>query len=160
VIVYGADTSGFNVCTLADGAPIAANDEQRSESDTDPKMHLDLAARTIVVEDGPLGAEWRIALSLAEPMGCGLDGTFTGVAINPAGETSEVALSLGKSAELSWRGGEPGAAALEPAACADGLIALHGGGMELSIQAGPGWGSFGGRVSGALSGPIAALKTR
>jgi hypothetical protein len=83
------------------------------------------------------------------------------VAIDPEGEATEVALSLGKSVELTWlRGGERHSAALEPAACSDGAVTSSRGDTRLQIEAGPGWGTIGGRVSGALSGPIAAMKPR
>lgn len=82
VLVYGANTSGYNRCeTVVRGAQAfpSAHDRGVSAEDSDPSFELDLAERTLRVADAIGGRAWEARFALAESPRCTLDDTWVGV---------------------------------------------------------------------------------
>lgn len=84
-MIYGAGTSGYNQCSVADGVLLGARDEGTSIVDTDPDIDLDLPSQSIIViDDGPDG-RWTARLDLATEPSCSEASTYEGPLVGEDG---------------------------------------------------------------------------
>ncbi|HJL14608.1 MAG TPA: hypothetical protein RMH99_03060 [Sandaracinaceae bacterium LLY-WYZ-13_1] len=79
-ILYGAGTTGYNDCTVADGRIVAVSDEGTTIENQDPRFVLDAEAGTLEVADDDGQVAWSVRFELDEDPRCRLDGAWAGVA--------------------------------------------------------------------------------
>lgn len=146
-VFYGRDNSGYNDCQLRDGAVVGANDAEMTAQDTDPRVALDVDARSLEIADDE-GGYWSVTFALARHPGCDLGGEWSGVAFEQDA-TFDWALSAERGSSpvattLRWTGGpfdgvsETGTATID---CDTGRVDLRtdDGQRSYSLSYGPGF---------------------
>lgn len=87
-VIYGAGTSGYNACQLANGTVWSARDEGTSVVDTDPDIDLDIAGgRMTVIDDGPDG-RWQATFELSNDPSCETSTLYEGPVVGTADRMS------------------------------------------------------------------------
>ncbi|MBK6811182.1 MAG: hypothetical protein IPL19_26035 [Sandaracinaceae bacterium] len=137
VLVYGAETSGYNRCdTVIRGerAFPSVHDSNSSLEDTDPVFELDVAGERLRVADSLGGSVWEATFVIGESPRCTLTGAWVGTlgyaALRLDGQRESLqlggALTNAARAELRCMQGE-GAITLDAAANEPGTLGtIHG----------------------------------
>ena len=168
-VFYGRDNSGYNDCELRDGSVIGAHDAEMTGQDTDPRVVLDLGARSLVVADDE-GGYWSVTFELARHPRCDLGGDWRGIAVGQADARFDWTLSseVGPSpvsTSLQWVGGpfeqapEMGTATID---CETGRVELSAGESPRTYELfyGPGFRTLAGGWWGEGAAPGAMWGSR